>query len=67
MSEYFSPLCVTAASTITAPSAHDARLLKYEAATVSATVTSQVAQRHGMSVIVSSSIIIMPTITIITQ
>jgi len=51
MSEYFSSLRVAAASA--AEPAHDALLLKYEAAKVSVTVTSQVAQRqscHGMSV-----------------
>jgi len=51
MSEYFSSLRMAAASA--AEPAHDALLLKYKAATVSVTVTSQVAQRpscHGMSV-----------------
>jgi len=49
MSEYFSSLRVAAASA--AERAHDALLFNYEAATVSATVTSQVTQRpsgHGI-------------------
>jgi len=51
MSEYFSYLRVAAASA--AEPAHNALLLKYDAVTVSVTVTSQVTQRpscHGMSV-----------------
>jgi len=56
MSEFFSSLRVAAASA--AERAHDALLLKYEPATASVKVTSQVAQRSSYCIIIIIIIII---------